>query len=576
MQVLSLTINNFRGIKEFAQTFDSSNVVCFVGRGDSCKTTILQAINFVLYPQRWISIEDKDFYKGNVDEPIKIEIAIGKFSKEIFKDLCRDDTYGGFIHKWDEKMKTSLELWSEDSGDSEDQSCLKINFSVDKNLEPVWVVVSSNGTDTKVLHASDRAKFNSYLIEDYHDKHFTLGKGSPLMNLYKNQSSSFKDDVALQQIVRDIQLKLTDKKGDIFDPDFIKFCADLKVKLSKFNVNMSGEIIPSIVAQSFHTNNTNFIIADDNGPLQSKGKGTKRLSSIAIQTQLSNNVTLVDEVEQGLEPDRIKSLISSLEKEASSKDSNVGQIFLTTHSRDVLVELKSTDIYIIRNNDGVLTVIHPTSTDQGTVRRNPEALFGKKVLVCEGSTELGFIRAFENYRYRNNQDKLSYLGVVIVDGGGTSLVNYLDSYLKWSFPSMLLCDSDEKNLNSEKDRLRKAGLEIVEWEHNLCLEQVVALELPWDKILELLKLACTYKSEQSIYDSINNGEATPLDKDISKWVESEGLREKIGEKMNSGSWFKTHSKGEDLGDVIFNCFDLLPATSQIKTKVEQMTEWVKK
>ena len=95
MQILDLSINNFRGIKLFNHSFNESKVVCFVGRGDSCKTTILQAISFALCQSRWISVEDKDFYKGDVDNPITIEIVIGNFPNSLFKDICNDDSYGG-------------------------------------------------------------------------------------------------------------------------------------------------------------------------------------------------------------------------------------------------------------------------------------------------------------------------------------------------------------------------------------------------------------------------------------------------------------------------------------------------
>jgi len=45
-------------------------------------------------------------------------------------------------------------------------------------------------------------------------------------------------------------------------------------------------------------------------------------------------IILIDEIEQGLEPDRIKNLIRSLYKNTK------GQIFIATHSQGVIEELE--------------------------------------------------------------------------------------------------------------------------------------------------------------------------------------------------------------------------------------------
>ncbi len=56
-----LKINHFRGIKSFKQTF-SDGITCIIGRGDSCKSTILDAIAYI-FAQSWsLRLNDSDFY----------------------------------------------------------------------------------------------------------------------------------------------------------------------------------------------------------------------------------------------------------------------------------------------------------------------------------------------------------------------------------------------------------------------------------------------------------------------------------------------------------------------------------
>lgn len=57
----SLSIKHFRGIEDFGQRF-GNGITCINGRGDSGKSTILDAIAF-LFAQSWtIRLNDSDFY----------------------------------------------------------------------------------------------------------------------------------------------------------------------------------------------------------------------------------------------------------------------------------------------------------------------------------------------------------------------------------------------------------------------------------------------------------------------------------------------------------------------------------
>ena len=56
-----LSIKNFRGIKDFDQVF-GAGLTCIIGRGDSGKSTILDAINYTFSSSWGIHFNDSDFY----------------------------------------------------------------------------------------------------------------------------------------------------------------------------------------------------------------------------------------------------------------------------------------------------------------------------------------------------------------------------------------------------------------------------------------------------------------------------------------------------------------------------------
>jgi len=70
-RIHELKISNFRGIKTFSEKF-SKNFICLLGRGDFGKTTILDAISYVLSPNWNLSFYNSDFFEGNVNNSIEI------------------------------------------------------------------------------------------------------------------------------------------------------------------------------------------------------------------------------------------------------------------------------------------------------------------------------------------------------------------------------------------------------------------------------------------------------------------------------------------------------------------------
>ena len=63
-RIHELKIKNFRGIRDFSNTFGAANFICLIGRGDSGKSTILDAISYVLSSSWNLTFFDRGRIRG--------------------------------------------------------------------------------------------------------------------------------------------------------------------------------------------------------------------------------------------------------------------------------------------------------------------------------------------------------------------------------------------------------------------------------------------------------------------------------------------------------------------------------
>src|SRR5689334_3373909 len=95
MKVRHHTIRNFRGIKDLEWRLPDDPLFCLIGRGDSTKSTILEAIRVALYPHWNLIFDHSDFYLCKTEEFL-IAITIGQLPNELL-DLTK---YGQYLRGW--------------------------------------------------------------------------------------------------------------------------------------------------------------------------------------------------------------------------------------------------------------------------------------------------------------------------------------------------------------------------------------------------------------------------------------------------------------------------------------------
>ena len=179
MKIRKITIKNFRGVKELDWALPASDIFCLIGKGDSSKSTILEAIRFTFYPQWNLTLSDSDFYQCKVENTITIEVTIGNLAEE----FCSLHKYGPYLRGWDAAARTLT-----DEPDDHLENTLTVRLTVEKDLEPKWIVVCDRNPEGAPFKQADRNKVSVGLIGAYSEKQLSWANGTALAKITKAQS----------------------------------------------------------------------------------------------------------------------------------------------------------------------------------------------------------------------------------------------------------------------------------------------------------------------------------------------------------------------------------------------------
>lgn len=557
----NLKIKNFRGISDFNQNF-SKGITCIIGRGDSGKSTILDAITFVLSSNWSINIYDNDFHLSNINNPIVIEATLVNVPEKLLAK------FGLYIRGVNQEGHIIDDMESEEGLMS--IPALTICLTVSKDLEPIWTIITNRDQEPISISASDRASMNAYAISEYSDRHFSLNKGNPLYSLFKqiNAKADDEDPNILLKILRETKSKIDENIADKFEEVITRITKEARnLGLNTSNVSASMD------HRDISIKENKVCLHQEQIPLRLNGKGSKRLLSLAIQLSIANQngIILVDEIEQGLEPDRAQHLANILRKYTDS------QIIFTTHSRDVIVELPCNNLFIMTKGANFLNSI-PVSL-QGCVRAHPEALFAKRIIVCEGATEIGICRGLNEFRMTQNFPNISCLGIRLVDGKGKSMAEWAKNLKSLGFDTCLLCDSDAKDMNDKKEALIADGIIIIDCEDKYAIEQQLFKDLDWANIISLIEYRMDFDSinSKSLFNMVfMNHEVKPEYTEDWYKIESEELRDTFVDMAKKNSWYKRTDHGMEVSRIILPHIKNMAPDKRTKQIFDSLTTWIDK
>lgn len=214
MKLRKLIIKNFRGIRELEWLPEVDELICLIGHGDSTKSTILKAIEYLLYPRYYLQLNDTDFYCCDPDTcPIRIEAIWG----ELPKVITNDDFFNANFVFWNESKKTL----SNSSHHETDDVSIKISLDVDYSLEPIWNVLGESEVPDEIRYKK-REKLNMMRLDSSSERNFKWGYNTILSKITEK-----KGKVELRTILAQAgRVARKEFKGDGLSPDF-KASADV-------------------------------------------------------------------------------------------------------------------------------------------------------------------------------------------------------------------------------------------------------------------------------------------------------------------------------------------------------------
>lgn len=543
-----LEIRNFRSIK----TLDwapSAGINCLIGPGDSGKSSILDAIDLCLGARRSAGISDTDFFGLNVTGPIVIAVTLGGLPDE----LLSLDAYSDFLRGYD---AATGQIEPEPRADIE--TVLTLRMEVASDLEPTWLLYSERAVEQRIergLSWKHRGSLAPARIGSYASMHLSWSRSSVLNRLTEERPEL---GAELASAARDARTGFGNQAGAQL-ADALRVvtntAADLGVPVGQAQALLDAHVV-SIGDGAIALHNAAGI------PLRSLGTGSSRLLVAGLQRQAAQAATiaLVDEVEYGLEPHRLKRLLDSL----GAKDPVIPlQVFMTTHSPVALRELSGHQLFIVRGQGARHEVLSAgTAADvQSTLRNDPEAFLAKSILVCEGASEVGLARGLDQYGVELKHPSFFALGGAYVNAGGSTADLCLERGLVLrglGYRVMVLIDADKPPSPALVAKLTAAGGDLLTWRTGRALEDELFMSLPVAAVDTLVMYAIERMGREVVEEHIKSkseGKRTLESIETERAAMGAYLvptRELLGRaaRVSRNGWFKNVSAYQHIGRTI--------------------------
>lgn len=564
MRLRRLVVRNYRGISSCDWKIAAS-MLALVGPGDATKSTLLDAIGAVLHPHYTLTVTDSDFYGGDTSQEIVITVVVTDPPTSLLTESQLGADCSGLLPN-DDLVHDPIDGA---------EPCLVVQLRVGEDLEPSWTVVrpgGADGIDRRPISSAQRRALGFFRLGEQPNTHLRWSRASALSSFTSNKAGH-QAVVAARRSAREA----------VFDHESVDL-ADVTAAVAEAAVQYGSahfmQLRPGLEADGASSANS-LMLHDGNIPLSNFGLGTRRLTSLAIQSRAvpGHAVITIDEIEHGLEPHRLAHLLQKMIEQ--SKDATV-QVLFTTHSPVVVQTLSTDTLGVVRTTaEGVTTVTAVPNTlaeAQGAARSAPSALLGRRIGVGEGATEVGLMRGvhkiLDSRRAALGLDTSAVTGFVLSGGDGNKACPRATVYASLGYPTLALVDNDDRSIDSDVVNAQASGATVLRWAHGNALEHQLAADLDEAGLEDLLHLAADLNdlAEASICQAVESrlsgttsGAMEGLDPTQWATVAPGGIddiRSAIGRAAVHGrGWFKRESRGEALSLLIDRHFDALASTT---------------
>lgn len=395
-EIKRLHIARFRGIRELTWR-PAPGLNLLLGGGNVGKTTILEAIGLLLSPTTSYTLMDSDYVGRRVEDEFLVEAVM-----TLPGDVNRQPGMA-WPWEWDGQDAVLAEAAAREEAAppvAPRSSVYKVRVRGTADLELAYEIVQPDDNVVAFSVALRREIGVVRLLgDDRNDRDLRLAQGSNLDRLINDRGlrarlgREFAADSVDQHLEEGPRARL-----ELLDQQFV--ARRLPDQLGLAFTGSAGQSINSLIGL---TANKEGVVL----PLATWGSGTRRLAALAIADSLQDGhpITLVDELERGLEPYRQRQLVQRI---AAGR----GQTFITTHSASVLSAAATASAWYVDTGGQVGAL--PKDKVARHLARDPEAFLARLAIVAEGATEVGFLRELLDRELPGWRDR----GVHVADGGG--------------------------------------------------------------------------------------------------------------------------------------------------------------
>ncbi len=541
MRIRRLWIENFRGVRSFDWKLPTDQrLIALVGPGDSGKSTILDAIHYLLGERWMIPFADTDFYNADVEQRILIRALL----IDIPQDLRKESSLGLWL--------TGVDVEGEpyqDPADGVDAGIL-VQLTVDASLEPTWSVARVDG-ECQRLTSSQRRAFSTFKVDDRTDAQLRWSRTSPLGRMSA-------EDGAEREALASASRAAREALADHDNSSLADLATRVQERANKIGGGRFREVRPGLDT-SRSAMGAALALYENTVPLTSYGLGTRRLASLAVQQLAAGprSVAVVDEIEAGLEPHRAVRLLNYL-----LSDDDYAQVIVTTHSPVIVEQAQIENLATVQSSDGAVTVTALSGASEAMLRlrrARPSSLLARRIIVAEGKTEHGLLLAcLEKWDAERAAQGLSTSageGVAIQDaGGGSEVAPRAGALAELGFAVAGLLDNDDRNVDAAVVDAQLAGVTVIRWEEGCNTEAQVCAALGERGLTEFIRLGVERRSsEQTVLDDLNSapGHPTVLTLEVHDWTHAgtslKDARRRVASAAARRGWFKDVDGGRLLG-----------------------------